>query len=323
MCVSSSRCSATAPRGGAWWFEDGWFLRHPEALLRALRRAVPRRRRLRVRGRPAPRVSCAPWMSPGTVPVRATTSDGVHGRGHGGHRRRARTPRSWRSSAATAVPLDTEAGTACSGRRKNNAPAKTRGRHSRPTRRSDAPCVFLRGGFIVTPMSGGVRSAGLVELAGTRPGREPLRAAGRRDAPLFLFVFTRPRARSVGRDKAKTKTRLRGWARATARRTGSGSGRRCDAHCSIGPSSRVPGVLYAFGHQHIGWTLGGITGARGRGPGDGTRPGGGPRAVQRAAVPGQSRGGRTRETAADQSRSRVMVVTASRVSSRYQSVIVS
>jgi D-amino-acid dehydrogenase len=22
----------------------------------------------------------------------------------------------------------------------------------------------------------------------------------------------------------------------------------------------VPGVLYAFGHQHIGWTLGGITG---------------------------------------------------------------
>jgi D-amino-acid dehydrogenase len=33
-----------------------------------------------------------------------------------------------------------------------------------------------------------------------------------------------------------------------------------DALPVIGPSSRVPGVLYAFGHQHIGWTLGGITG---------------------------------------------------------------
>ena len=30
-----------------------------------------------------------------------------------------------------------------------------------------------------------------------------------------------------------------------------------DALPVIGPSSRVPGVLYAFGHQHIGWTLGG------------------------------------------------------------------
>jgi D-amino-acid dehydrogenase len=27
----------------------------------------------------------------------------------------------------------------------------------------------------------------------------------------------------------------------------------------IGPSPRSPRVLYAFGHQHIGWTLGGIT----------------------------------------------------------------
>jgi D-amino-acid dehydrogenase len=33
-----------------------------------------------------------------------------------------------------------------------------------------------------------------------------------------------------------------------------------DALPVLGPSSRVPGVLYAFGHQHIGWTLGGITG---------------------------------------------------------------
>ena len=33
-----------------------------------------------------------------------------------------------------------------------------------------------------------------------------------------------------------------------------------DALPVIGTSSKVPGVVYAFGHQHVGWTLGGITG---------------------------------------------------------------
>ena len=28
----------------------------------------------------------------------------------------------------------------------------------------------------------------------------------------------------------------------------------------IGRSRALPCVLYAFGHQHVGWTLGGITG---------------------------------------------------------------
>ena len=33
-----------------------------------------------------------------------------------------------------------------------------------------------------------------------------------------------------------------------------------DALPVIGRSPRSPHVLYAFGHQHVGWTLGGITG---------------------------------------------------------------
>ena len=33
-----------------------------------------------------------------------------------------------------------------------------------------------------------------------------------------------------------------------------------DALPVIGRSSTLPSVIYAFGHQHIGWTLGGITG---------------------------------------------------------------
>merc|ERR1712078_904183 len=33
-----------------------------------------------------------------------------------------------------------------------------------------------------------------------------------------------------------------------------------DALPVIGRSSKLPSVLYAFGHQHVGWTLGGITG---------------------------------------------------------------
>ena len=33
-----------------------------------------------------------------------------------------------------------------------------------------------------------------------------------------------------------------------------------DALPVIGRSGRVPAVVYAFGHQHVGWTLGGVTG---------------------------------------------------------------
>ena len=33
-----------------------------------------------------------------------------------------------------------------------------------------------------------------------------------------------------------------------------------DALPVIGRASGVPGLLYAFGHQHVGWTLGGVTG---------------------------------------------------------------
>ena len=33
-----------------------------------------------------------------------------------------------------------------------------------------------------------------------------------------------------------------------------------DALPVIGRSRKLPSVLYAFGHQHVGWTLGGITG---------------------------------------------------------------
>ena len=242
--------SDRAVRGGAWWFEDGWFLRHPEALLRAMRDGFVAR---------GGEVRCGDagyvrFVNALDVPgdprsaVRVTTSDGVYldagtvviaAGAHSKH---------LAEQCGDAVPLDTERGYSVQWAPKKKNVFETDAREEPLLTR---PVCSSEGGFIVTPMSGGVRSAGLVELGGLNAGPvasrfEQLDAETR---ALFSFRSTKNEdsfAWLGARDGEKDWLGFRPTLP--------------DALPVLGPSSRVPGVLYAFGHQHIGWTLGGITG---------------------------------------------------------------
>ena len=100
------------------------------------------------------------------------------------------------------------------------------------------PVAPVEGGFFMTPMEGGLRAAGTVEFAGLdappRPARvEALTAAARRLVP----------------DLGEPGESWLGF-RPTLP----------DALPAIGPLPSDPRILCAFGHQHLGMTLGGITG---------------------------------------------------------------
>ena len=100
------------------------------------------------------------------------------------------------------------------------------------------PVAPVEGGFFMTPMEGGLRAAGTVEFAGLdappRPARvEALTAAARRLLP----------------DLGEPGESWLGF-RPTLP----------DALPAIGPLPSDPRILCAFGHQHLGMTLGGITG---------------------------------------------------------------
>ena len=100
------------------------------------------------------------------------------------------------------------------------------------------PVAPVDGGFFMTPMEGGLRAAGTVEFAGLdappRPARvEALTAAARRLLP----------------DLGEPAESWLGF-RPTLP----------DSLPAIGPLPSDPRILCAFGHQHLGMTLGGITG---------------------------------------------------------------
>ena len=100
------------------------------------------------------------------------------------------------------------------------------------------PVAPVDGGFFMTPMETGLRAAGTVEFAGLdappRPARvEALTAAVRRLLP----------------DLGEPAESWLGF-RPTLP----------DALPAIGPLPSDPRILCAFGHQHLGMTLGGITG---------------------------------------------------------------
>ena len=100
------------------------------------------------------------------------------------------------------------------------------------------PVAPVDGGFFMTPMEGGLRAAGTVEFAGLdappRPARvEALTAAVHRLLP------------DIG-DPAESWLGFRPTLP--------------DSLPAIGPLPSDPRILCAFGHQHLGMTLGGITG---------------------------------------------------------------
>ncbi len=100
------------------------------------------------------------------------------------------------------------------------------------------PVIFLDRGFGMTPMNQGLRAVGTVELGGTknplskkrieyviRCARELLPQLGKHEDEWLGFRPTLP-----------------------------------DFLPILGPSLKNKNIIYAFGHQHLGWTLGAITG---------------------------------------------------------------
>ena len=248
--------SDRATRGGAWWFEDGWFLRHPEALLRAMCDGFAARGGEVRCGDTGAAKDVRALDIPGDVSaVKVTTVDGTHIDAGtvviaaGAH------------SAALAelcgdrVPLDTERGDSVQFAQKGKGPG---GASIQSAPALTRPVCSAEGGFIVTPMSSGVRAAGLVELGGLRAG--PVASRFDQLDAETRALFSGRRDLGTGSDESGERPVPALGARD---RDSDWLGFRPtlpDALPVIGPSSRVRGVLYAFGHQHIGWTLGGITG---------------------------------------------------------------
>ena len=95
-------------------------------------------------------------------------------------------------------------------------------------------------GWIATPMGGGLRVAGKVELGGLHAPPSPAHWA----------QIERETQATIGGVGARTPASDWMGFRPTMP----------DSLPVIGRSRTLPCVLYAFGHQHVGWTLGGITG---------------------------------------------------------------
>lgn len=101
-------------------------------------------------------------------------------------------------------------------------------------------CSSATAGFAMTPMSEGLRCAGMVELAGLdNPPNPACHAYLERTAKRFLPDITeRPSSTWMGFRPSMP-----------------------DALPVIGRSARTPNVILAFGHQHIGMSSGCVTGA--------------------------------------------------------------
>jgi D-amino-acid dehydrogenase len=101
------------------------------------------------------------------------------------------------------------------------------------------PCGWAERGFYMTPMTGGIRAAGTVELGGY----------GLRKNQGLLDLLTTSAQQALPGLPEPDSTWL-GFRPSLP-----------DGLPVIGPSSTSPRVVYAFGHQHLGVTLGGVTGS--------------------------------------------------------------
>ena len=216
--------------GGAWFFPDGWFLREPSALLRAMRAGFERGGGEMVAGEatgfadPSSRDANVGVVTSGGDVLWADTAVVAAG-AHSAQLVRA---------AGDWVPLDTERG---------HSVEWAPGSEDLLGRAVCSPAH----GFIMSPMAGGLRSAGLVELGGTSAGITTARCDQLERQTRSLLGAT-----SGADDLLGPRDRGRDWLgfRPTLP----------DALPVIGRGTKNFHVLYAFGHQHVGWTLGGITG---------------------------------------------------------------
>lgn len=103
------------------------------------------------------------------------------------------------------------------------------------------PVGWADSGFYMTPMSHGLRVAGTVELGGLHAPLSENRCEMLERTSRSLLLKLPPR--DVGGDWLGFRPTMP------------------DSLPVIGRSPSAPDVIYAFGHQHIGLTLGGVTGA--------------------------------------------------------------
>jgi glycine/D-amino acid oxidase-like deaminating enzyme len=101
------------------------------------------------------------------------------------------------------------------------------------------PCGWGERGFYMVPMDGGIRAAGTVELGGYGPEK---------NAALLNLITTSARQALPGLPQPDSD-----WLGFRPSLP--------DGLPVVGPSSASPRVVYAFGHQHLGVTLGGVTGS--------------------------------------------------------------
>jgi len=220
--------------GGAWFFPEAWYLKDPGALLRRLAGAVE---------------AGGGVIRTGKTVVAIQDSDKDRGDG---------MTRNQTNHGAVCALLDD--GTRFSA----DEIVVAAGAHSAPLASSFCPLDTERGysitfapgsesalaravcdpgaGWIATPMAGGLRVAGKVELGGTRAAPTPA-----------LHDRLEREARALLGDGVGRRVAARDWLGCRPTMP--------DALPVIGRSRRRPeSVFYAFGHQHVGWTLGGITG---------------------------------------------------------------
>ena len=100
------------------------------------------------------------------------------------------------------------------------------------------PVIFLDRGFGMTPMNQGLRAVGTVELGGTK---NPL------SKKRINYIVNC--AKELLPQLEKHEDEWLGF-RPTLP----------DFLPVLGPSKKNKNIIYAFGHQHLGWTLGAITG---------------------------------------------------------------
>lgn len=101
-------------------------------------------------------------------------------------------------------------------------------------------CSSATAGYAMTPMNEGLRCAGMVELAGLdKPANPACHAYLERTARRFLPGLGKPPT-----------SRWMGFRPSMP-----------DALPVIGRSTRTPGIIFAFGHQHVGMSSGCVTGS--------------------------------------------------------------
>ena len=214
---------AASCAGGAWLFPDGWFLTEPAALLRALAAGFER-------GGGALRAGAA------ALTIRGADGGGASVTLADGHVLQADEV-VVAAGAHSAGLVSRSLGEFC--------PLETeRGYHVAFEPGSER--LLSRGvtdpisGWIATPMGGGMRVAGKVELGG---------------------VHAPPSPAHWHQIECETQAAIKGvGARSPASDWMGFRPTMPDSLPVIGRSRTLPCVFYAFGHQHVGWTLGGITG---------------------------------------------------------------